>query len=273
MFIGIIRRIHLQMLEQDAPQREITHGKLHGRIGLQRNPGTQAIDIKSCYDRILIRHGGLLFYNRSQDRYLNRRKAGIPSFFQAFGIPKRIILPLHPAHKPTSRQVPINLVRIRKKKRQYCLLRESQRITISGIIQQIQQIRFREHQLPVDPLRQFLLQSYIIKGNLRSDLMTTAQIIQQREIAHTRMDSVSTGTHILRVFQTGAQPLKANQPSTIRRIFQLLTKRLEIPCLIYIYIKSILRPEIRGPRDAIRTKASYDHQHKKDDRHPKRNHS
>ena len=45
MFVGIVGRIDLQMLEQNALEREISHGKLHGRIRLKGNATLQAINI------------------------------------------------------------------------------------------------------------------------------------------------------------------------------------------------------------------------------------
>ena len=40
-----IRKKWLQMLEQNALEREISHGKLHGRIRLEGNAPLQAINI------------------------------------------------------------------------------------------------------------------------------------------------------------------------------------------------------------------------------------
>ena len=73
----------------------------------------KAVDIKARHDWIFVRCRRLLFYDRSQDRYLDWSKPDLLCLFQSFRCPESVIFTLHATYKFIRGYIPINLIGIR----------------------------------------------------------------------------------------------------------------------------------------------------------------
>ena len=162
-----------------------------------------------------------------------------------------IILPFHPAHEFPGGDIPIKLIGIGNKKSQDGSRRKSQRVAIERIAPQGQQSVRLKHQLLVEPGRQILLQANIIECYPHGRLVTSPQIIQDRQVAGTIMNRVTPRPQMSGITQHTRQPPETTHPPHASLTLQLLTNTIKRRRLIHVNISGPLRKKIGAPNPLI----------------------
>ena len=110
--IGIVGRRSFQVFVQNAPQSEVAQRVFHGRIGLERHPLAQAVDVDAGDAGHFVLLVRLLGDDRGQHHRLLARQARAQQRLIAFHVPEIVVVVTHAQDEVARRLGPIGFVRV-----------------------------------------------------------------------------------------------------------------------------------------------------------------